>query len=156
LSVINLLDSTEKGDVDSGGDGDTGRKSKRARTRTQPFQSSDMDVNLLRVIKASAAAQATAAAQLAKANEEKLVVFFKGEFLAVRNAEGGFYICQVNHKTNHNKLRAEFPVTLLQATQNICRGGHKIRIRWLSQEDPKNPKKKTKNTVAAETVMKCA
>ncbi|EFX77726.1 hypothetical protein DAPPUDRAFT_247289 [Daphnia pulex] len=124
-------DSTEKGDADSGGDGDTGRKSKRARTRTQPFQSSDMDVNLLRVIKASAAAQATAAAQLAKANEEKLVVFFKGEFLVVRNAEGGFYICQ--------------------ATQNIFRGGHKIRIRWLSQEDPKNPKKKTKNAVAAET-----
>lgn len=58
-----------------------------------------MDVNLLRVIKASAAAQAAAAAQLAKANEEKLVVFFKGEFLAVRNAEGGFYICQVNDKT---------------------------------------------------------
>lgn len=55
-----------------------------------------MDVNLLRVMKASAAAQAAAAAQLAKANEEKLVVFFKGEFLAVRNAEGGFYICQVN------------------------------------------------------------
>ena len=54
-----------------------------------------MDVNLLRVIKASAAAQAVAAAQLAKANEEKLVVFFKGEFLAVRNDEGGFYVCQV-------------------------------------------------------------
>lgn len=47
-------------------------------------------------MKASAAAQAIAAAQQAKANEEKLVVFFKGEFLAVRNAEGGFYICQVN------------------------------------------------------------
>lgn len=124
-------DSTEKGDVDSGGDGDAGRKSKRARTRTQPFQSSDMDVNLLRVMKASAAAQAAAAAQLAKANEEKLVVFFKGEFLAVRNAEGGFYICQ--------------------ATQNICRGGHKIRIRWLSQEDTKN-KKKGKASGSSETV----
>ncbi|XP_057374965.1 cylicin-2-like [Daphnia carinata] len=124
-------DSTEKGDIDSGGDGDAGRKSKRARTRTQPFQSSDMDVNLLRVMKASAAAQAAAAAQVAKANEEKLVVFFKGEFLAVRNAEGGFYICQ--------------------ATQNICRGGHKIRIRWLSQEDTKN-KKKAKASGSSETV----
>lgn len=71
-------------------DGEGGRKSKRARTKTQPFQSSDMDVNLLRVIKATAAA-----AQQVKVNEEKLVVFFKGEFLAVRNAEGGFYICQV-------------------------------------------------------------
>lgn len=93
--LLKCIDSTEKGDVDSGGDGDTGRKSKRARTRTQPFQSSDLD--LLRVIKASAAAQAVTPAQLAKANEEKLVVFFKGEFLAVRNAEGGFYICQVNY-----------------------------------------------------------
>ena len=70
-----------------------GRKSKRARTKTQPFQSSDMDVNLLRVIK-----QTAAAAQQTKAtNEEKLVVFFKGEHLAVRNAEGGFYICQVKY-----------------------------------------------------------
>ena len=48
-------------------------------------------------MKESAAAQAIKAAQI-KANEEKLVVFFKGEFLAVRNAEGGFYICQVKKK----------------------------------------------------------
>ena len=82
------LDSNEKGDMESDGEG--GRKSKRARTKTQPFQSSDMDVNLLRVIKATAAA-----AQQVKVNEDKLAVFFKGEFLAVRNAEGGFYICQV-------------------------------------------------------------
>ncbi|EFX89826.1 hypothetical protein DAPPUDRAFT_310125 [Daphnia pulex] len=75
-------------------------------------------MDVLRVIKASAAVQATAVAQLAKTNEEKLVLFFKGEFLA--------------------------------AMQNICRGGHKIRIRWLFQEDPTNPKKKTKNTIAAE------
>jgi hypothetical protein len=47
-------------------------------------------MDVLRVIKASAAVQATAVAQLAKANDEKLVLFFKGEFLAVRNAEGGF------------------------------------------------------------------
>jgi hypothetical protein len=40
--------------------------------------------------------------------------------------------------------------------QNIWRAGHKIRIRWLFQEDPKNPKKKTKNTIAAEKVMKGA
>ena len=112
------IDSTEKGDVDSG-DGDTGRKSKRARTRTQPFQSSDMDVNLLRVIKASAAAQAAAAAQLAKANEEKLVVFFKGEFLAVRNAEEGFYICQVTLDTLNKQVRNVRIITLLIYRQCI-------------------------------------
>ena len=51
-----------------------------------------MDPSLLRVIKA------TAAAAQPKSIEDKLAVFFKGEFLAVRNAEGGFYICQViNH-----------------------------------------------------------
>lgn len=77
-------------DPESGGDGDGGRKSKRARTKTQPFQSSDIDTNLLRVIKATAAA-----ALQQKAGEDKLVVFWRGEFLAVRNAEGGFYICQV-------------------------------------------------------------
>ena len=54
--TLNFLDSTEKGDGDSGGDG---RKSKRARTKTQPFQSSDMDLNLLRAIKATAAAAAS-------------------------------------------------------------------------------------------------
>ena len=91
--LLKIPDSTEKGDGDSG-DNDAGRKSKRARTRTQPFQSSESDASLLRVIKESAAAQALKAAQI-KANEDKLVVFFKGEFLAVRNAEGGFYICQV-------------------------------------------------------------
>lgn len=43
--------------------------------------------------------------------------FFRNEFLAVRNAEGGFYVCQ--------------------AMQNIYRSapGHrsKIKIRWFSQ-----------------------
>ena len=49
-----------------------------------------MDLNFLRAIKATAVA-----AQKVKIDEDKLVVFFKGEHLAVRNAEGGFYICQV-------------------------------------------------------------
>lgn len=104
----------EKGDGDSGGDGDVGRKSKRARTRTQPFQSSDLDeAKLLRIMKASAqtakppvqaAAQAKQASNLAlaakAASDDKLVVFFKGEFLAVRNDEGGFYVCQVIRFSN--------------------------------------------------------
>lgn len=39
---------------------------------------------------------------------------FRNEFLAVRNAEGGFYLCQ--------------------AVQNIYKSSSKIKIRWLSQD----------------------
>jgi len=39
----------------------------------------------------------------------------RNEFLAVRNAEGGFYLCQ--------------------ASQNIYRSSHKVKIRWLSRND---------------------
>lgn len=42
----------------------------------------------------------------------------RNEFLAVRNAEGSFYICQ--------------------AMQNIYRSSPRIRIRWLSQEKKDN------------------
>lgn len=38
----------------------------------------------------------------------------RNEFLAVRNAEGGFYLCQ--------------------AVQNIYKSSSKIKIRWLSQD----------------------
>jgi len=38
---------------------------------------------------------------------------FRNEFLAVRNEEGGFYLCQ--------------------AMQNIHRASRRIRIRWLTQ-----------------------
>lgn len=149
-------DSADKGDGDSGGDGDGGRKSKRARTQTQPFQSSDMaDVNLLRVMKASA--QTTKPAVPAKqpvtpakpvgrpskestktpakgVTDDKLVVFFKGEFLAVRNAEGGFYVCQTG--------------------QDIYRGSHKIKIRWLSQVDKSDAKPKRKKKTDTPEVAK--
>ncbi len=104
-----------------------------------------MDVNLLRVIKASAAAQATAAAQLAKANEEKLVVFFKGEFLAVRNAEGGFYICQVNHKTNHKKLHAEFAVLLYyRQRKTFAEAAIKFEFAGFPRKTQKIPRRKRK------------
>jgi hypothetical protein len=43
-----------------------------------------------------------------------LLIFYRNEFLGVRNADGGFYVCQ--------------------ATHNIYKKSHKIRIRWLSQE----------------------
>lgn len=41
-------------------------------------------------------------------------VSFRNEFLAVRNAEGSFYVCQ--------------------AMQNIYKSSRRIRIRWLSQD----------------------
>ena len=49
-----------------------------------------------------------------KAADDKLIVFYKNEFLAVRNTEGSFYVCQ--------------------ALQNIYKSSKRIRIRWLSQD----------------------
>ncbi|XP_058789837.1 neurofilament heavy polypeptide-like [Phymastichus coffea] len=46
--------------------------------------------------------------------DDKLIVFYKNEFLAVRNTEGSFYVCQ--------------------AMQNIYKSSKRIRIRWLSQD----------------------
>merc|ERR1719422_141186 len=48
-------------------------------------------------------------------------VFFKDEYMAVRNAEGSFYICK--------------------AMQNIFLGSKNIKIQWLSNEDPIVPAK---------------
>ncbi|XP_044762189.1 uncharacterized protein LOC123319340 [Coccinella septempunctata] len=78
-------------------------KSKRARIRTQPYQSPLPELEIISKITAS---------HRNKTNDEKLIVFFKNEFLAVRNPEGSFYVCQ--------------------AVQNIYKSSAKIRIRWLS------------------------
>lgn len=43
-----------------------------------------------------------------------MIFIIRNEFLAVRNAEGSFYVCQ--------------------AMQNIYKSSRKIRIRWLSQD----------------------
>nr|CAD7262487.1 unnamed protein product [Timema shepardi] len=79
------------------------RKSKRVRTRTQPYQSPIPELMFISKIKTAV-----------KSPDDKLIVFYKNEFLAVRNAEGSFYVCQ--------------------AMQNIYKTSPKIRIRWLSQE----------------------
>nr|CAD7427376.1 unnamed protein product [Timema monikensis] len=79
------------------------RKSKRVRTRTQPYQSPIPELMFISKIKTPV-----------KSPDDKLIVFYKNEFLAVRNAEGSFYVCQ--------------------AMQNIYKTSPKIRIRWLSQE----------------------
>lgn len=52
-------------------------------------------------------------------NDDKLIVFYKNEYLAVRNAEGGFYVCQ--------------------SVQNVYRTTRKIKIRWLSQDKSADP-----------------
>ncbi|KAL3280127.1 hypothetical protein HHI36_017632 [Cryptolaemus montrouzieri] len=82
-------------------------KSKRARIRTQPYQSPLPELEIISKISASSS-------QRNKTNDDKLTVFFKNEFLAVRNSEGTFYVCQ--------------------AVQNIYKSSAKIRIRWLSQD----------------------
>ena len=45
---------------------------------------------------------------------------FRGEHLAVRNAEGSFYLCQT--------------------MQHIYKSSKKIRIQWLSEKPDPNPK----------------
>ncbi|VVC25535.1 Hypothetical protein CINCED_3A020225 [Cinara cedri] len=81
-------------------------KSKRTRLPTQPFQLSlPPEMHLISKITEKSASP--------KVNTEKLTVFYKNEFLAVRNEDGGFYLCQ--------------------AMQNIHRASRRIRIRWLTQ-----------------------
>lgn len=50
-------------------------------------------------------------------------LFTRNEYLAVRNAEGGFYVCQ--------------------AMQNVYRTTRKIKIRWLSQDMKVDPSGET-------------
>lgn len=81
-------------------------KSKRTRLPTQPFQLSLLpEMQLIGKIAEKSASS--------KINNEKLTVFYKNEFLAVRNEDGGFYLCQT--------------------MQNIHRASRRIRIRWLTQ-----------------------
>ncbi|CAH1726757.1 unnamed protein product [Aphis gossypii] len=81
-------------------------KSKRTRLPTQPFQLSLLP-EMHHISKISEKPVSS------KINSDKLTVFYKNEFLAVRNEEGGFYLCQ--------------------AMQNIHRASRRIRIRWLTQ-----------------------
>ncbi|XP_063888516.1 uncharacterized protein LOC135115552 isoform X4 [Scylla paramamosain] len=51
-----------------------------------------------------------------KAPQDKLIIFFRNEHVAVRNSEGTFFLCQV--------------------AQNVFKNTRKIKIRWLSPMDP--------------------
>ncbi|XP_011302282.1 neurofilament heavy polypeptide [Fopius arisanus] len=89
-----------------GNAGEGGSKPKRNRVQTQPYQSPLPEIAL--IVK-------TLSKPVANKNaDDKLIVFYKNEFLAVRNAEGSFYVCQ--------------------AMQNIYKSSRRIRIRWLSQD----------------------
>ncbi|KAM0726878.1 hypothetical protein ACS0PU_007039 [Formica fusca] len=85
---------------------DGASKPKRNRVQTQPYQSPLPEIALL--------VKSLNKTPSSKAADDKLIVFYKNEFLAVRNAEGSFYVCQ--------------------AMQNIYKSSRRIRIRWLSQD----------------------
>ncbi|XP_076632649.1 uncharacterized protein LOC143347408 [Colletes latitarsis] len=85
---------------------DGASKPKRNRIQTQPYQSPLPEIALI--------VKNLNKPPPSKAIDDKLIVFYKNEFLAVRNAEGSFYVCQ--------------------AMQNIYKSSRRIRIRWLSQD----------------------
>ncbi|CAH0752366.1 unnamed protein product [Diatraea saccharalis] len=84
-------------------------RTKRNRTQVQLYQSPTPEITMATKLSASAGRSTPT-----KPNDDKLIVFYKNEYLAVRNAEGGFYVCQ--------------------AVQNVYRNTRKIKIRWLSQD----------------------
>lgn len=82
-------------------------RTKRQRKGVQPFQSPIPEIENVKKISITQA-------MTPKPADPKLILFYKNEFLAVRNAEGGFYLCQ--------------------AMQNVTKRGQKIKIRWLNEE----------------------
>ncbi|XP_067640353.1 pneumococcal serine-rich repeat protein-like isoform X2 [Eurosta solidaginis] len=87
------------------------RKSSRHRLKTIPFQSPLPELAYITKLSASEASNSPKPMSI----EDKLIVFYKNEYMAVRNAEGTFYLCQT--------------------MQNVYRTSPRISIRWLS-EDP--------------------
>ncbi|KAJ2951240.1 hypothetical protein O0L34_g5642 [Tuta absoluta] len=84
-------------------------RKKRNRTQVQLYQSPTPELTMATKLSASAGRQTPT-----KPGDDKLIVFYKNEYLAVRNAEGSFYVCQT--------------------MQNVYRTSRKIKIRWLSQD----------------------
>ncbi|XP_052755217.1 proteoglycan 4-like isoform X2 [Galleria mellonella] len=100
------------------GDATPDARSKRNRTQVQLYQSPTPELTMATKLSASAGRSTPT-----KPNDDKLIVFYKNEYLAVRNAEGGFYVCQ--------------------AMQNVYRTTRKIKIRWLSQDKTADPSGET-------------
>ncbi|CAO1391176.1 unnamed protein product [Diamesa tonsa] len=89
-------------------------KSKRVRTKTQPYQSPLPELALITKLSTQLTNPSAS-----KNGDDKLTIFYKHEFLAVRNGEGAFYLCQTMH--------------------NVYKSSPKIRIRWLSEVEKVKP-----------------
>lgn len=102
------------------GDGDStpDTRTKRNRTKVQLYQSPTPELAMATKLSASAGRSTST-----KPSDDKLIVIYKNEYLAVRNAEGGFYVCQ--------------------AVQNVYRTTRKVKIRWLSQDKVADPSGET-------------
>lgn len=91
-------------------DDDLDRKSKRHRLKTILYQSPLPELAFITKLSASEASNSPKP----MSNEDRLIVFYKNEYMAVRNAEGTFYLCQT--------------------MQNVYRTSPRISIRWLSED----------------------
>ncbi|XP_050036794.1 poly [ADP-ribose] polymerase tankyrase-like isoform X1 [Dermacentor andersoni] len=89
---------------DTAGGGGSGRASKRMRLQYQPFQSPGVLPTLVLRTSSPKAPQ----------QEDKVVVFQKGEFLAVRNETGSFYVCRT--------------------AQNVYKSSKRFKIQWLNND----------------------
>ncbi|CAG4935325.1 unnamed protein product [Parnassius apollo] len=109
LSPTKVNDGTTPAKKTSDADSTPDTRIKRNRTKVQLYQSPTPEIAMATKLSASAGRSTPT-----KPNDDKLIVFYKNEYLAVRNAEGGFYVCQT--------------------VQNVYRTTRKIKIRWLSQD----------------------
>nr|XP_022906026.1 uncharacterized protein LOC111417866 isoform X1 [Onthophagus taurus] len=82
-------------------------RAKRVRKKVQPYQYPIPELE-------NFSKMANPTKSRKRDNDENLIIFYKNEFLAVRNVEGGFFVCQV--------------------MQNVYKRSTKISIRWLSQD----------------------
>ncbi|XP_054722688.1 LOW QUALITY PROTEIN: uncharacterized protein LOC129232581 [Uloborus diversus] len=90
---------SDQGDADS-------RASKRVRLQHQPFQSPPPPTIIPAILRQP----------IVKLPEDKIVVFNKGEFLAVRNEIGSFFVCRT--------------------AQNVYKSSKRFKIQWMSDKEP--------------------
>ena len=89
-------------------DADDQRQSKRVRLQYQPFQSPQV-MNTMPYFR-----MRTPSSSNTTSLDDKIMVFSKGEFLAVRNETGTFFICRT--------------------AQKVYKNSRKFKIRWLTNE----------------------
>ncbi|XP_035215335.1 uncharacterized protein LOC118188920 [Stegodyphus dumicola] len=87
-------------------DAASSRASKRVRLQHQPFQSPPPPSIIPAILRQ----------QIPKTPEDKIVVFQKGEFLAVRNENGSFFVCRT--------------------AQNVYKSSKRFKIQWMSDKEP--------------------